>query len=86
MSRDQNTGRSNTIKLGNKSFERMEQFPHLKINLNNQNRIQEEIKSRIKSGNAFYLSVQNLMSSNLLFQHVKIRIYRTIIWLFFVWV
>jgi len=85
MSRDQNTGRSNTIKLGNKSFERMEQSRYLETTLNNQNFIHEEIMSRIKSGNAFYLSVQNLMSSNLLFKHVKIKIYGTIIW-FFVWV
>ena len=81
MSRDQNAGRSNTIKLGNKSFEKMEQFVYLGTTLNNQNCIQEEIKSRLKSGNVCYHSVQNLMSSNLLFEHVKIKTYRTIIWL-----
>jgi len=29
ISRDQRTGRSNILKLGNKSFERMEQFRYL---------------------------------------------------------
>ena len=44
-----------------------------------QNSIQEEIKSRLKSGNACYYSVQNLLSSSLLSKNVKIKIYRTII-------
>jgi len=45
----------------------------------NENCIQEEIKSRLKSGNACYHSVQNLMSSSLLSKNIKIKIYRTII-------
>jgi len=47
--------------------------------LTNQNSIQEEIKSRFKSGNASYHSVQNLLSSSLLSKNLKIKIYRTII-------
>ena len=47
--------------------------------LTNQNLIQEEIKSRLKSGNACYHSVQNLLSSSLLFINLKIKIFRTII-------
>ena len=35
--------------------------------------------SELKSGNACYLSVQNLLSSSLLFKHLKIKIYRTVI-------
>ena len=45
----------------------------------NQNSLQEEIKSRLKSGNACYHSVQNLLSSSLLYKNLKIKIYRTII-------
>ena len=41
--------------------------------------IQEEIKSRLKSGNACYQSVQNLLSSSLLSKNTEIKIYRTII-------
>jgi len=48
------------------------------MTLTNQNSIQEEIKSILKSGNACYHSVQNLLSS-LLSKNLKIKIYRTII-------
>ena len=54
-------------------------FKYLGTTLTNQNSIQEEIKSRWKSGNAYYHSVQNLLSSTLLFKNVKIKICRTII-------
>jgi hypothetical protein len=36
--------------------------------------IQEEIKSRLKSGNSCYHSVQNLLSSSLLTKHLKTEI------------
>jgi len=39
----------------------------------------EEIKSRLRLGNACYHSVQNLLSSRLLSKNFKIKIYRTII-------
>ena len=47
--------------------------------LTNQNNIQEEIRSRLKLGNACYYSVHNLLSSSLLSKNLKIKIYRTII-------
>jgi len=40
--------------------------------------IQEEIKSRLKLGNACYYSVQNLISSSLLSKKLITKIYRTI--------
>jgi hypothetical protein len=59
---------------------------HLSINFllayykgNAQNYIAEEIKSRLRSGNACYYSVQNILSSRLLSKNLKIKIYRTII-------
>jgi len=52
---------------------------HLGTTLTNQKSIQEEIKSRLKSGNACYYSVQNLLSSRLMSKNLKIKIYRTII-------
>jgi len=48
-------------------------------NLTNPNSIQEEIKSRLKSGNVCYYSMQNLLSSSLISKNLKIKIYRTII-------
>jgi len=48
------------------SFESAEQFRYLRTTPTNQNSIQEEINSKMKSGNACYHSVQNLLSSSLL--------------------
>ena len=79
MSRDQNAGRSHNMRIDNSSFERVEEFKYLGTTLTNQNSIQEEIKSRLKLGNACYHSVQNLLSSSLLSKNLKIKIYRTII-------
>ena len=79
MSRDQNAGQSHKVKINNNSFERVEKFIHLGRTLTDQNSIQEEIKSRLKSGNACNRSVQNLLSSSLLFKNLKIEIYRNII-------
>jgi len=45
MSRDQNAGRSHSIKIDNTSFERVEQFKFLGIALRNQNCSQEELKA-----------------------------------------
>jgi hypothetical protein len=41
--------------------------------------MQEEIKSRLNSGNACYHSVQSLLSSRLLSKNVKVKIYKTVI-------
>ena len=57
----------------------MEQFKHLGTTLTNHNSIQEEIKSRLNSGNACYHSVLDILSSSLLFKNLKINIYRTVI-------
>ena len=63
MSRDQNAGQSHSMKTDKSSFERAEEFKYLGTTVTDQNCIQEEIKSRWKSGNACYHSVQNLLSS-----------------------
>ena len=79
MSRDQNAGQNKSTKIDNSFFETVEEFKYFGTILTNQNSIPEEIKSRLKSGNACYLSVQNLLSSSLLSKNLKIKIYRTII-------
>jgi hypothetical protein len=79
MSRDQNAGRTHSMKIDNSSFEMVDEFKYLETTLTNQNSIQQEIKGRVKSGNACYHSVQNLLSSSLLSKNLKIKIYRTTI-------
>ena len=67
------------MRIDNSNFERVEKFIYLGTTLTNQNSIHKEIKSRLKSGNACYHSVQNLFSSRLLSKNLKIKIYRTLI-------
>jgi hypothetical protein len=79
MFRNQPAGRSNSVKIDNRAFERVEEFKYLGTALTNQNSIQEEINNGLKSGNTCYHSVQNRLSSSLLSKNLKIKIYRTII-------
>jgi UDP-galactopyranose mutase len=74
-SRDQNAGRTHNMKTDNSSFERIDEFKCLGTTLTNQNSIQEEIKSKLKLGNACYYSVQSLLSSSLLSKNLKIKMY-----------
>ena len=57
MSRDQNAGRIHSVRIVNSTFERVEEFKYLGTTLTNKNSIAEEIKSRLRSGNACYHSV-----------------------------
>jgi len=66
MSQVQNAGRIHSVRIDNNTLEKVEEFRYLGTTLTNQNSIAEEIKSRLKSGNACYYSVQNLLSSRLL--------------------
>jgi len=50
------------IQIDNSFFERVEEFKYLGPHLTNQIYFQEEIKSRLKSGNTCYHSVQHLFS------------------------
>ena len=79
MSRDQNAGRRHNVKVDNRLCGRAEQFKYLGTILTNQNYIQEEIKSRLKSGNACSHAVRNLLFSSLLSKNTKVKIYRTVI-------
>jgi len=79
MSLDQNVGRIHSARMDNSTFARVEEFKYLGTTLTNQNSIAEEINSRLRSGNASYHSVQNLLSSRFLSKNLKIKIYRTII-------
>ena len=81
VSRDQNTGRSHNTKVDNTSFEGVEKLKYLGQILTDHNSIQEEItcKCRLRSENACYHSVQNLLSSSLISKNLETDIYRNII-------
>jgi hypothetical protein len=67
------------MKTGNSSIESVEEFKYLGTTLTNKNSIQEESKSRLKLGNAYYYLLQKLLPSSLLSKNLKIKIYRNII-------
>jgi hypothetical protein len=59
------------MKINNKSIEMLEEFKYFGTTFINRNSIQEVIKSGLKSGNACYYSVQNLLTANFLFKNLK---------------
>ena len=67
------------MKFENNSSETVEEFKYLGKILINQNYIQEEIRSKLKSRIACFNWKQNLFSPSLLPKNLKIKIYRTII-------
>jgi sorting nexin-29 len=79
MSRHPNSGQNQNIRIVNESFEKMEKFKYLGTTLTDQNDIYDEIKSRLNSGNAYYYSVQYLLSSRLISKNLNIKIHKTVI-------
>jgi hypothetical protein len=69
LSRQQNAGQNHDINIANRFFENFVQLKYLGTTATNQNLIQKEIKRRLNSGNACYHSVQNILSSRLLFKN-----------------
>jgi hypothetical protein len=53
LSRHQNAGQNNNIKIANRSFVKVAQFNYLETTVTNLNLIREEIKRRLYSGNAW---------------------------------
>jgi hypothetical protein len=72
-------GQKHSIKTANRSFEGVAKFKYLRTTLTDQNYMQEEIKSRLNSGNDCYHSVKSLLSSCLLSRNIKVKIYKTIL-------
>jgi hypothetical protein len=81
----QSVRQDHNLVSANKSFENMAEFKYLGITVINQSCIHEEINNRWSLGNACSHSVQS-MSSHLLLKNSNIKIQRTIISCYFVWV
>jgi len=64
------------IHTDNGYSEREEEFKYFETTFKNQNFIQEEITSSLKSGNVCYHLMQKLLSSSLLPKNLKIKIHR----------
>jgi hypothetical protein len=79
MSRCQKTGQKHSEQVANRSFEYVAKFQYLRTTLTDQNSTNEEIKSRLNSGNACYHLVQCRPSLCLVSRYVKVEIYKTII-------
>jgi hypothetical protein len=79
LSRHQNAGHNQDIKIGNVCFENVAQFRYFGTTITNQNLIQEEIKRRLHSGNACYCLLQPLLSFRLLSKNKRLEYTKTII-------
>jgi hypothetical protein len=60
ISRHQNSGQNQNIRIANGLFGNMAKFKYLGMTLTNQNDIHDEMKNRLNSRKACYHSVQNL--------------------------
>jgi hypothetical protein len=74
LSRQQNAEQNHNVLSANKSFENVANVKYFGSSVTNQTRIRETIKWKPNSGNVFYLSVQNLLSSGLLFKNFNLKI------------
>jgi hypothetical protein len=69
LSCHQNAGQNRGIKITNRLFENVAKLRSFGTTITNKKLIQEEIKSRLNSGNACYHLVHNLLFSCLLFKN-----------------
>jgi hypothetical protein len=79
----QTAGQNRDVKIANRYSGNVSQFKCVGMTVTSQNMIQEEIKRKLNSDNVCYLLAQNLLSSRLLSKNLKIRLYKTIICLWF---
>jgi hypothetical protein len=66
MTRYPNSGQNQNVRIANEWFEKVVKLKYLGTTLTNQKDIHVEIENRLNSGNAWFHSVQNLLSSRLI--------------------
>jgi len=86
MYRDHTAGWIHSVRTDNSTFEKVEEFKYSGTTLTKKNSIAEEIKGRLKKGNACYHLVHNLLSSKLLSKNLKIKKYSNNFAYCFIWV
>jgi hypothetical protein len=67
----------NNIKVNGYSFEQMEEFKYLGVNINEKNNMHNEIKIRMCAANRSYYAMEEMFSSMLLSCRTKERLYFT---------
>jgi hypothetical protein len=77
-SRHPNSGQNQNIRIANELFENVEKFKYLGTKLANQNDIHDEIKSRLSSGMLAIIH-SKILSSHLISEKLKIKMYKTVI-------
>ena len=78
-SRQQNIVQNQNIVIENLLFVKVEKFKYLGVTVTKMNDIHEEIKHRIKKGNAWYYSLEKILPFRLLSKKLKVNTYKTII-------
>ena len=73
-SRHQNVTQIQNTVIGNLSFQNVEKFRYLGVQVTNINDIREEIKRRINMENACYYSLEEILSSRLLSKNLEVDI------------
>jgi hypothetical protein len=82
----QNAGQSHDSLIAKFFFENVAKFTDLVSTVTNENYIHDGIKSKLNSGNAWYHSLQNLLSSRLPSKNSSLKYTKTQYHLFFVWI
>ncbi|KAL1462186.1 hypothetical protein WDU94_014046 [Cyamophila willieti] len=71
--------RKEKLDIGEDKYERVDKFRYLGSNLDEKNRMEEEILEKIKIGNRTRFALKKMMSSKLLSRTSKVRIYKSLI-------
>jgi hypothetical protein len=71
--------RGNKLEIRTMSFESVQSFKYLGSYVNQNNKIEEEIKERIIAGNKAFYANRKMFQSKLLSRKSKLKLYRTLI-------